>query len=119
MKTTLVIGASTNSEKYSNMAIKLLNKTKHNVVALGIKDGEVDGIKIHTQLTQFKNIDTVTLYVAPKHQPPYYNYILNLKPTRIIFNPGTENAELITLANTNNIIVQQACTLVLLKTGQY
>ena len=119
MKNTLVIGASTNVERYSNMAIKLLNANNHLVFAIGNKAGEVDGVNIYTNNNPFNNIDTVTLYIGAKHQPEYYNYILSLKPNRIIFNPGTENEELENLAKANNIVTSEACTLVLIKTGQY
>lgn len=65
------------------------------------------------------DIDTVTLYLNPANQVPYYDYIISLKPKRIIFNPGTENDELESLANKNGIQTMEACTLVLLSTSQY
>ena len=119
MKKTLVIGGSVNPERYSNKAIiSLLNKG-HKVVAIGQKSGEVEGIKIQTQAIPLKNIDTVTLYINPKTQRDYYNYIIGLSPKRVIFNPGTENPEFYSLLEQNNIKVEIACTLVLLATNQY
>jgi predicted CoA-binding protein len=66
-----------------------------------------------------KDVDTITLYVGPQHQSEYFDYIVKTKPKRIIFNPGTENQELEELAEKNGIETMDACTLVLLSTGQY
>ena len=119
MKKTLVIGASTNAERYSFLAINSLHKKEHSVVAIGQKEGEVQGVKIQTKQIPFKNIHTVTLYINPKGQRDYYNYIVGLQPKRVIFNPGTENPEFYALLGINNIKVEEACTLVLLTTNQY
>ncbi|GGC88575.1 CoA-binding protein [Flavobacterium lutivivi] len=116
---TLVIGASTNPERYSFKAINSLLNHNHSVVAIGQKIGEVSGVKIQTKQIPLKNIDTVTLYVNAKNQRDYYNYILQLQPKRVIFNPGTENPEFYQLLKSNNIEVEVACTLVLLATNQY
>jgi uncharacterized protein len=118
-KMTLVIGASEKMERYSNKAIRMLRKYHHEVVAIGNKAGKVEDISFGTEKTAFENIDTVTLYIGEKHQPEYYDYILSLNPKRIIFNPGTENDELIHLAKAKNIQCLEACTLVMLSTGQY
>ena len=119
MKKTLVIGASTNPERYSFMAINSLVKKEHAVVAIGQKLGEVAGVKIQTKQIPFKNIHTVTLYLNPKGQRDYYNYIVGLQPKRVIFNPGTENPEFYKILEANNIKYEVACTLVLLATNQY
>ncbi len=118
-KKTLVIGASTNPVRYSFLAIKKLLAYHHTVVALGIKAGLIDTLQIDTAPMPYTAIDTITLYINPNRQIPYYNYIINLQPKRIIFNPGTENDELAALAKKNNIATVDACTLVLLSTGQY
>ena len=118
-KKTLVIGASENIERYSNLAIKKLLKNHHPVVALGSKKGMIGATIIETEKKPFNNIDTITLYLNPTRQAEYYDYILSLNPKRIIFNPGTENQELETLASQKGIIIQEACTLVLLSTHQY
>lgn len=118
-KKTLVLGASENPVRYSNLAIKRLTAQGQPVVAIGKSKGKVADVQIETEQTQFDNIDTVTLYLSPAHQKAYYDYIISLRPKRIIFNPGAENEELYDLAEKNNIKPQEACTLVLLSTGQY
>jgi predicted CoA-binding protein len=118
-KKTLVLGASANPERYSFLAVERLTAHQHPVVAIGIKAGTIGKTEIITTHPQAEAIDTVTLYLNPSHQKEYYNYILSLHPKRIIFNPGTENQELFDLALQNNIQPIEACTLVMLSTGQY
>lgn len=118
-KKTLVLGVSNNPAHYSNLAINRLKNNLHPVFAVGKKKGVVAGISIETDKIQLKDIDTVTLYLNPTHQKEYYDYIISLHPKRIIFNPGTENDELAELALKNNIKPLEACTLVMLSTGQY
>ncbi len=118
-KKTLVLGASENPARYSYLAINRLKNNQHPVVAIGKKKGMVAGITIETGKIPVAEIDTVTLYLNPAHQKEYYDYIISLHPKRIIFNPGTENDELAGLAVKNNIKPLEACTLVLLSTGQY
>ena len=118
-KKTLVIGASENPSRYSNLAIQKLNAYQHPVVAIGLRKGMVGKTAIETEKKPMEDIDTVTLYLNPTKQKEYYDYILSLAPKRIIFNPGTENDELADLAAEKNIKPMEACTLVLLSTGQY
>jgi uncharacterized protein len=118
-KKTLVLGASAKPEKYSFKAISLLVEKGHSVLAIGQNSGEVAGIKIQTKAIPIKNIDTITLYLNPKRQRDYYNYIVEAKPKRVVFNPGTENLELYQLLELNAIKTEVACTLVLLTTNQY
>jgi predicted CoA-binding protein len=118
-KKTLVLGASDHPERYSFLAINRLKANGHDVVGIGKHKGTVAGIEILTEQIPITNVDTITLYLNPKHQQQYYNYILSLKPQRIIFNPGAENHELAQLALKNNIQPIEACTLVMLSTGQY
>jgi len=118
-KKTLVIGASTNPQRYSYLAVNKLLNHNHSVVALSNKKGILNGVEIEIEPKPFENIDTVTLYLNPSRQKEYYTYILDLKPKRIIFNPGTENDELAGLAKKQGIKTIEACTLVLLSTGQY
>ena len=115
----LVLGASMNEDRYSNRAIKKLMAHGFEVVALGNKEGEVDGVEIKKELYPFENIHTITLYLNPQNQKAYYDYILSLKPKRVIFNPGTENAELQELLKQNNIEFEEACTLVMLGMGVF
>jgi hypothetical protein len=118
-KNTLVIGASDNPSRYSNLAIRRLRSNGHPVFAIGKKQSIVADVAINTEKKRFENIDTITLYLNPLHQKEYYSYILSLKPQRIIFNPGAENDELSELAKLNGIKPLEACTLVMLSTGQY
>jgi len=118
-KKTLVLGVSLKENRYSNYAVQKLVKHHVTTVAFGLKAGVVAGVSIDTELVNYKNIDTVTLYLNPKRQMAYYNYIVNLKPNRVIFNPGTENADFYKILKNNNIHFEQACTLVLLSTNQY
>lgn len=119
MKKTLVIGASMNPSRYSNLAINRLVDHKHPVEAIGLKKGEVAGVSITKEKENFDNIDTITLYLNPKRQEEYYDYIVSLKPKRVIFNPGTENPDFYKILKENNIESEVACTLVLLGTNQY
>jgi uncharacterized protein len=118
-KKTLVLGASVNPARYSNLAVQKLTAYNHPVVALGNKTGSIGNTIIETEKKDFDNIDTVTLYLNPQHQQEYYDYIFSLHPKRIIFNPGAENDELANMAKEKGIIAQEACTLVLLSTNQY
>lgn len=118
-KKTMVLGASTNPARYSFLAINSLRKHQHPVVALGRRIGKVLDVDITTEKNPQETVDTVTLYLNPSNQKEYYDYILSLRPKRIIFNPGTENPELSELARNNGIQPMEACTLVLLSTGQY
>jgi predicted CoA-binding protein len=118
-KYTLVIGASENTARYSNLAIRKLKKYGHPIEGIGNKEGIIEDIHFSKDKKPLKDIDTVTLYIGPAHQPEYYEYILSLKPKRIIFNPGTENPVLEKMANNQGIQTLEACTLVLLGTGQY
>ena len=119
MKKTLVLGASEKPERYSNKAIKMLRSHQHPVLAIGNKEGQVLDVHFNKDLIQDSEIDTVTLYLSPKNQKNYYDYILDLNPKRVIFNPGTENDELENLLEKKGIDTIEACTLVMLSTGQY
>lgn len=118
-KKTLILGASNNPDRYSFLALNKLKNYGHDVVAIGNKEAEVNGIQIQKSTLHHEGIDTVTLYLNPTNQKPYYDYILSLAPKRIIFNPGTENTELVKLAREKGIETAYACTLVMLSTGQY
>ena len=118
-KKTLVLGASANPSRYSYLAINSLRKHQHPVAAIGLKEGRVLDVDIITKKESLDTVDTVTLYLNANHQKEYYDYILSLHPKRIIFNPGAENEELYDLAKKNGIQPLEACTLVLLSTGEY
>ncbi|MFI1772263.1 CoA-binding protein [Thalassobellus citreus] len=118
-KKTLVLGASLKTNRYSNYAVQRLVANNFEVVAFGMKKGTVEGVTIDTELVPYENIDTVTLYLNAKRQVDYYDYVVSLKPKRVIFNPGTENPEFYNILKENNIAFEVACTLVLLSTNQY
>lgn len=118
-KKTLVLGASDNPSRYSYLAMQRLRNYNHPVVAIGRKHSFAGDVEISKEKKSWDNIDTVTLYLNPQHQREYYDYIISLKPKRIIFNPGAENDELAELARKNEIQPIEACTLVMLSTNQY
>lgn len=116
---TIVIGASENTDRYAYKAVRSLQNHGNEVAGIGLKEGEIEGMKIQTGQPTFGEVDTVTLYVGPQNQPSWYEYILSLKPKRIIFNPGTENPEFEEMCKANGIEVVEACTLVMLSIGNY
>ncbi|WP_245970377.1 CoA-binding protein [Pseudochryseolinea flava] len=120
-KKTAIIGATDNPSRYAYLAANMLKQYQHPIVPLGINKGEVAGTKILDlrEKPQVSDLDTITLYIGPQRQPEWYDYIIGLKPKRIIFNPGTENPELENLAKQNGIETWEACTLVLLRSNQY
>ncbi|OKL41545.1 CoA-binding protein [Pontibacter flavimaris] len=120
MKKTVVLGASDNPARYAYKAVHRLQQHGHEVVPVGIKNAEVGGKQIITDKSEpIEDVDTLTLYVGPQNQPVWYDYILSLKPKRIIFNPGTENRELEEMAQQANIETLHHCTLVMLATDSY
>ena len=118
-KKTVVIGASTNTDRYSYKATVKLKSYGHEVVPVGIKEGEINGLQILTGMPEVKGVDTVTMYVGPQNQPSYYQYILGLHPKRVLFNPGTENPEFQSALEKAGVEVVEGCTLVMLGTGEY
>ncbi|MBW8687951.1 CoA-binding protein [Chitinophaga rhizophila] len=118
-KLTVVLGASPNPDRYSYLAVSRLTAKGHPVVAIGKKEAKIGEIPVTKDHPPVQDVDTVTLYMNPQLQQEYYDYILQLQPKRIIFNPGTENDELAELASSKGIEPVEACTLVMLSTGQY
>jgi predicted CoA-binding protein len=118
-KKVMVLGASSNPSRYSFLAANRLQKNGFEVIAVGKKKGEINGINILDTPPQMQDIDTITLYLNKQNQREYYEYILGLHPKRIIFNPGAENDELAEMAAAKGIQPMEACTLVMLSTGQY
>ena len=121
MKKTVIIGATPNTARYAYAAAQRLTENQHEIVPVGIKTGEVFGqnilpIREHPVIS---DVDTITMYIGPRHQSEYYSYLLNLKPKRIIFNPGTENEEFMEMARKQHIDVVSGCTLVMLGVGLY
>ncbi|MCW3126180.1 MAG: hypothetical protein JWO03_1838 [Bacteroidetes bacterium] len=118
-KLTLVLGASVHPERYANKAIKMLRAHGHSVVGVGRETGLVNDVDIAQNIPSDLHPDTVTLYINPRIQKEYYDKVLALKPKRVIFNPGTENPDFEAMLQLNDIEPIEACTLVLLSTGQY
>jgi predicted CoA-binding protein len=116
---TLVIGASENTSRYSNMAVQKLLAHGHAVMALGLRPGKIGDILIHTGQPVINNVDTITLYVGPERLATMHDYILSLSPRRVIFNPGTEDDVFFARLRENGIEAVEACTLVMLSTGQF
>lgn len=118
-KKTIVLGASEDPNRYSQICIERLKSKGHEVIPVGLARGEYSGLTIYTPEDEFTDVDTITMYVGPRHQPFWYDYILGHKPKRIIFNPGAENPELTKMANKIGIKTMNACTLVMLSLGSY
>ena len=115
----LVYGASTNPDRYSFIATNLLQSKGHEVVLVGHLQGQINGVEIQTEKVKQADIDTITLYVGSKNQEGLLEYILDLQPRRVIFNPGTENEQMMNELIQAGIQIEEACTLVLLHTGQF
>jgi|TARA_B110000914_G_C15478456_1_gene454386 predicted CoA-binding protein len=119
-KATLIIGASTNEERYSYKAFYKLKESNHRVYALGFREGMLSDTQIYIDhQATWTDVDTVTLYLGAARQEPYFEYLVKLNPRRVIFNPGTENEEFENRLKEAGIQTEQACTLVLLATNQY
>jgi predicted CoA-binding protein len=119
MKKTVVLGASPKPIRYSYAAVQQLASKGHEAVPIGVRDGEIEGIEIIKGTPEVEGVHTITLYLSPPRQPQYYDYIFSLNPKRLIFNPGTENLELIQMAKDKGIGVEVGCTLVMLSVGNY
>lgn len=117
-KKTVVIGASPNPQRYAYVATQRLKQNDHEVVPVGLRNGQIGDIEILKDFPKVENVDTVTLYVGPRHQDYWKDYIFSLNPKRVIFNPGTES-EFEQELEEKNIETLEACTLVMLSTGQY
>ena len=118
-KKTVVLGASPNPARYSYLAVRKLQNHQHEVVAIGKRKGKIGDVEINTGHIPVADVHTITLYLNPQNQQEYYDYILDLQPARIIFNPGTENDELEKRALEKGIEPVQGCTLVMLGSGMY
>lgn len=120
-KKTVIVGSSTNRGRYAWLAAQMLTEYGHPIVPLGIKQGQVFGQDILDirKKPAIEDVDTITLYLSPQNQKSWYRYLLDLKPSRIIFNPGTENEEFEALAREEGVEVMEACTLVLLRSKQF
>jgi uncharacterized protein len=120
-KLTLVVGATDNPERYAYRAADLLQAKGIPMIPIGIKKGLVFGEEILDLRLKpaLKEIHTITLYLGPSNQIEWIDYLIGLRPKRIIFNPGTENFNFFSKAKSEGIEVLEACTLVMLTTGQF
>lgn len=118
-KKTLVLGASPTPVRYAYKAVKRLLSYGHEVVAIGKIEAEIDSVKIIKEMIDIPDVHTVTMYLNPEKQEPYLEYIIDLEPQRIIFNPGSYNPKLEKLAKAAGIEVLEDCTLVMLDTDDY
>ena len=120
-KKTVIVGATTNPGRYAYLAARMLTEYGHEIVPLGIRQGELFGKPILDIRSKpgIPDVDTITLYLSPRHQAEWHDYLVGLNPKRIIFNPGTEDEEFEQLAEEHGIEAIEACTLVLLRSHQY
>ena len=120
-KLTVVVGATDNPERYAYRAAELLQAKGVPFIPIGIKKGMVFGKEIIDLLQKpiLTGIHTITLYLGPQNQGEWVDYLIGLRPKRIIFNPGTENPEFFSKAKAAGIEVLEACTLVMLTIGQF
>lgn len=120
-KKTVIIGATTNPMRYAYIAAEMLTAYGHDIVPVGMRRGLLFGkpILLLEEQPAIEGVNTITLYVNPVNQKPWEAYILSLRPERIIFNPGSENAQLEAKAIAAGIETVHGCTLVMLRTGQY
>jgi predicted CoA-binding protein len=120
-KKTVIVGSTTNPGRYAYMAAGRLDAMGYEIVPLGIRKGQVFGKDILDIRTRpsVDDVDTITMYIGPQRQPEWIDYLLSLKPKRIIFNPGTENDEFVRRAEASGVETVEGCTLVMLRSGQY
>jgi len=116
---TLVMGASLKVDRYSNRAIHALRQHGHPVVAVGLREGRVDDVLLVKAIPQGTQVDTVTMYLNAENQSAWEDELIGLRPRRIIFNPGAENPAVAKKAEVAGIETLEACTLVMLSTGQF
>ena len=119
MKKTLILGASLDSNRYANKAMKLMVNNGLHVVGIGIRKGNIEGAEIITEQKPFERIHTISIYLHPRNHISYYQYIIDLKPKRVIFNPGSENKKLEDLLRSSNIPFEHSCSIVLLNLGKF
>lgn len=119
VKKTLVLGGSANPERYSYLAINKLREHHHPVLAIGKRPAQVADITVLQEMKPIEELDTVSVYLNRDNQKNYYDYVLAQHPHRVIFNPGAENPEFEKILNDQGVEVLEACTLVLLATGQF
>lgn len=116
---TLVLGASPKPQRFSYKAVKSLNRHHHEVLALGFREGHIDEHPILCGKPELDDIHTVSLYLGEARQAEYEDYIISLRPRRVIFNPGTNNPAFMGRLNNEGIEVVDECMLVMLTRGTF
>lgn len=121
MEVVAVIGASSDTTRYSYKAMEMLEEYGHQAIPVHPREEEVRGHKVVHNLGELagKKIDTITVYVNPAISDKYEKDMIAVHPKRVIFNPGAENSKLEASLIKNGIAVENACTLVLLRTSQF
>jgi uncharacterized protein len=120
MENVAVVGASSKADRYSYQAMTMLEESGHNPIPVAPAKKEILGKKTYPALASVPDrIDTVTMYIRPSLQAPVIDDVIRIKPARIIFNPGTENSDVYARLREAGIFVLEACTLILLRTGQF
>ena len=119
IKTTLVLGVSLKTGRFSNTCVKALASAKIPFHAIGLREGSIEGISVFSGFRELNNIHTVTLYLGVENQKPWYEYILKLKPERVIFNPGTENPEFAETLKSEGIEPIEDCTIMMVQGDRF
>lgn len=116
---TIILGASENTTRFSNKAVKSLTRNNFDVIAIGNKIGKIDNIEIISHIPNEKNIHTISIYLSKENQEIYYDFILNSNAKRVIFNPGSENEQLKVKCIENGIQVVEDCTIMMANNGRF
>jgi predicted CoA-binding protein len=119
MSIVVVLGASPNPDRYSYKAVKRLVSNNHQVVAIGKRKGFIGDIPIITGQPEIKDVHTVLMYLAPYHQGEIFDYVISLKPKRVVFNPGTESPEFEEWLESYDIKVVHDCSLLMMASGRF
>lgn len=115
-----ILGASNKPDRYSFKALRMLREKGHTPFPVHPALSTVDGIPVWSSLRAIPEpIDTVTVYLSARNQEAIANDLLDGGMRRVIFNPGAENPELAERLRQHGKEVLEACTLVLLSTGQF
>ncbi len=119
-KTVVVLGASDKPERYSYKAFKMLQEYGHATLLVSPRLTQIDGVAVYPSLSAIEGpVDTVTVYVSAENSSLLQDQFLQLRPRRVLFNPGSENPSLSKVLINMGIEVEEACTLVLLRTNQF
>jgi predicted CoA-binding protein len=116
---TVVLGASPNPVRFSYKAVKSLMRHNKEVVAVGFRSGEIEDMEIRVGTPFIEDVHTVSIYIGSSRQEDYYDYVISLKPKRVIFNPGTVNPAFMAKLQREDIEPVSSCMLVMLNDGEF